>query len=203
LFNLVREFVAPASVVWDVGANVGLFAFAAAQRAGQAGVVVAVEPDPFLVQLLRRSCRIQPRGSAPVRVIPGAVAASVGIRTFNLASQSRQANFLTGYGTTQARGPVEEQMVLTVTLDALAEHFPLPDVLKIDVEGAELEVLRGARSLLERKRPVILCEVGSAASADVAALLVSLGYRLVDGEVPIERREPLRTAPWCTVALPA
>ena len=55
LLELVKEFVKPGVVVWDIGANIGLFSFAAASMAGSAGLVVALEPDAWLVQLLRRS----------------------------------------------------------------------------------------------------------------------------------------------------
>jgi hypothetical protein len=64
-------------------------------------------------------------------------------------------------------------------------------------------VLEGARSVLERKRPVILCEVGSAASADVTAFLAAFGYRILNGELPPAERETLRSAPWCTLAVPS
>jgi FkbM family methyltransferase len=202
LFNLVREFVHRENVVWDVGANVGLFAFSAAHLAGSRGMVVALEPDGCLVQLLRRSARIQSASSAPVHVIPAAVALAVDLATFQIASRSRAANSLKGYGSTQTGGVAEEQIVVTISLDWLSERYPAPDVLKIDVEGAELEVLRGAEALLDRKRPIVLCETSSANSAEVAALLLSKGYRLYDGGVSNGERTELRSAPWSTVALP-
>ena len=68
LMNLVKEFVRPGSVVWDIGANVGLFTFAAASLAGPGGQVMAMEPDAWLVQLLRRSAKLQPPGK-PLRGI--------------------------------------------------------------------------------------------------------------------------------------
>ena len=90
LLELAREFVTPGSVVWDIGANVGLFSFAAASMAGPEGLVVALEPDAWLVQLLRRSSLEQPAGSAAVQVIPAAVAAEVSLRTLCLATRSRR-----------------------------------------------------------------------------------------------------------------
>jgi hypothetical protein len=68
LFRMVRELVRPGSVVWDVGANVGLFSFSAAALAGPGGFVLAIEPDVWLAHLLARSAqRIQQHsaGAAP------------------------------------------------------------------------------------------------------------------------------------------
>src|SRR5882724_12685818 len=72
LFRLVADHVDPGMVVWDVGANLGLFAFAAAVRAGSSGSVFAIEPDAWLQQLLRRSVLLQTPQSACVDVIPAA-----------------------------------------------------------------------------------------------------------------------------------
>jgi FkbM family methyltransferase len=201
LRSLAMEFVKPGTVVWDVGANVGLFAFSAAHHAGAKGRVVAFEPDAWLVQLLRRSAAIQPPASAPVQVVPVAVAASCDVRTFNLAVRSRAANYLSGYGSSSAGGVREEQTVLAASLDWLAERLPAPDVVKIDVEGAELEVLKGAGRLLGTQRPILLCEVSSANSAAVSALLRASGYRIFNADQPPASRVELAHAPWSTLAI--
>ena len=60
--------------------------------------------------------------------------------------------------------------------------FPGPDVLKIDVEGAELGVLRGAERVLGQSRPAIYCEVTDCTRAEVATLLQSSAYMLWDGD---------------------
>lgn len=203
LFNLVREFVHRDNIVWDVGANVGVFAFSAAHLAGSDGLVVALEPDGWLVQLLRKSARGQPASSAHVHVIPAAVAQAVDLGAFQIAARSRAASSLKGFGSTQTGGIAEEQIVVTVSLDWLSERYSAPDVLKIDVEGAELEVLRGAEALLERKHPIVLCETSSANSSEVTALLLDKGYRLYDGGVSKEERRELSSSPWNTIALPA
>lgn len=203
LLELVREFVAPGAVVWDVGANVGLFAFAAASMAGPDGHVLALEPDIWLAQLLRKSASRQPPSSARVQVVSAAVASALSIRTLCLANRSRAANYLAEFGTIQTGGSCEEQSVVAVTLDWLLESCPAPTVLKIDVEGAELEVLKGSRRLLETARPTILCEVCPDSASAVAELLFSCNYRLFDGEKPAAERHALETAPWSTVALPA
>lgn len=202
LCNMAVEFVEQGHVVWDIGANVGLFTFASAHRAGIRGEVIAIDADIWLVQLLRRSALIQPRSSAPVRIIPTAVAASFDLRTFNIASRSRASNFLDGYGNTQTGGVAETQTVVSVTLDWLAGRLPRPQVVKIDVEGAEREVLQGGFELLREARPVILCEVGAESAAAVTALLKGLGYRLYDAEAAGNDRQELETASWSTVAVP-
>ena len=95
------------------------------------------------------------------------------------------------------------QIVVSPLLDWVAQRLPPPDVLKIDVEGAPLEVLKGGADLLRRKQPRLLVEVSAAASSDVAILLREFGYEIFDGEVPKAEREPLELAPWSTVAIPA
>jgi FkbM family methyltransferase len=203
LLDLVREFVTEGAVVWDVGANVGLFSFAAASLAGPKGLVVALEPDAWLVQLLRRSALEQPAGSAPVQVVPAAVASEVSIRTLCLATRSRAANYLAEFGTTQTGGSREQQSVVAVTLDWLMESLPAPSVVKIDVEGAELEVLEGAHRLFETVRPVVLCEVIPPSEPSVTAFFKAHNYQIFNGENSVSMRQPLLASPWSTLAIPA
>ncbi|MEQ8821090.1 MAG: FkbM family methyltransferase [Sumerlaeia bacterium] len=202
LCALAREFVHTDYVVWDVGANVGLFSFAAAHLAGPNGRVCSIEPDLWLVQLLRRSASQQPSTSAPVQVVPSAVAGACTLRTLNIATRSRATNCLSGYGSTQMGGVAEQQTVVTVTLDWLAEFLPPPDLVKIDVEGAELEVLRGAVNLLSSNRPIFLCEVCSENFVPLTSLFRECGYRVFDGEEPAEQRQELDVARWSTIAIP-
>src|ERR1043165_1688161 len=203
LLGQASEFVKPSAVVWDIGANIGLFSFSAAQRAGPKGQVVAVEPDIWLVQLLRRTSKHQPQSSAPVTIVPCAIASSVGIRTFCIAARCRSANFLAEYGTSQTGGTRERQTVGTLTLDSLLSNLPVPDLLKIDTEGAEFEVFQGAQSLFRSHRPVVLCGVSTAAAPAVTEFLFSFGYEIFDGKVPLEERRRVSRATWSTIAIPA
>lgn len=201
LCRLAVESVRRGHVVWDVGSNVGLFSFAAAHLAGETGKVFAFEADVWLVQLLRRSASIQPLSSASVQIVPAAVANSCDVRTFNIAARSRASSSLAGYGNSQTGGIAEQQSVISVSIDWLAERLPPPDVIKIDVEGAELEVLTGALGLLRTKGPVVLCEVCQERSREVTELLRSVGYRIYDGEMPAARRPEVVVAPWNTLAI--
>lgn len=200
LYKLASEFVSRDHVVWDVGANVGLFSVASAHLAGEKGKVYAFEPDVWLVQLLRHTASIQPSSSAAVTIVPAAVAEFCGLRSFNISVRSRATNSLAGYGNGHTGGVAEQQTVMTVSLDWLAERLPRPNVIKIDVEGAELEVLRGAMDLLTQTGPTILCEVSANHSPQVTDLLRRVGYRIFDGDSEGDREE-LNAAPWNTIAI--
>lgn len=203
LSALAVEFVRAGDVVWDVGANVGLFTFSAAHLAGPKGQVVALEPDVWLVQLLRRSAAIQSAQSAQVRIVSAAVANSCDLREFSIARRSRAANFLTGYDSTQTGGVSEKQTTVCLTLDWLSHRLPIPGIVKIDVEGAEFEVLEGAVGLLESHHPIILCEVSSESSRKVTELLKDHRYQIYDAQVPCNHRHALDLAPWSTIATAA
>ena len=86
-----------------------------------------------------------------------------------------------------------------MTLDWLLESQPAPRVVKIDVEGAELEVLNGGRRLFETVRPVVLCEVIPSSERAVTRFLESRDYQIFDGETPAQtdcRCQWPRGAPW-------
>jgi FkbM family methyltransferase len=189
-------------VVWDVGANVGLFSVAAAACAGRAGQVIAFEPDTWLVSLLRRTAQTHQADCAKITVVPAAIGSGIALRSFQIALRSRASSTLAGYGQSQMGGVAEEHIVPAFNLDWLLDHLPTPRVLKIDVEGAELEVLIGQMRMLREVRPAIICEVASAASREIAALLINAGYVLYDGEKTAEGALPTAHACWSTIALP-
>ena len=152
LLRLAAEVIRPGHVVWDIGANLGLFSLAASVAAGPGGHVLAVEPDAVLVGLLRRSAAVN-HGQSEVQVLPVAAADCLGVARFHIARRNRSTSHLDGFGTTQTGGVRTTELVPTVTLDWLASHFPLPDVIKIDVEAAEVKVLAGARESFANSLP--------------------------------------------------
>ncbi len=201
LLEICSEVVQPGSVVWDVGANVGLLSFCAAGLAGPQGKVYAIEPDTFLVTLLRRSALANP-DAARVEVLPVAVADHVGLERFTVAKRSRAASHLNGHGSSQAGGIRESQTVVAVTLDWLARQIPPPDVVKIDSEGAEARILSAGRELLGKRRPIVICEVMSENSAAVTRILKEAKYSIFDGKCSRKSRMKLDGAPWDTLAIP-
>ena len=206
LFRMARELVKPSASVWDVGANVGLFSVCASALAGEAGHVLAIEPDVRLCQLIAKSAtRISRRGgTAPIDVLCAAVSSTEGVSRLLISDRSRAANHLQECaGSSQAMGARAAQPTVTVSLDALLPHFPPPSVLKIDVETHELEVLRGAAKLLRISKPTIWCEVCPERSVEVFQLLDSIGYTLYAAATPGPDRTRLsKRASWDTLALP-
>jgi len=203
LLRNAADLIKPGAVVWDVGANQGVFALAAAGLAGADGYVYAFEPDMFLVSLLRRSARLNP-ALAPVEVIPCAVSDAVGLARLRIAERARSANSLEGAEASSQMGGVREsQTVMTVSLDwCLAQGCKPPAVVKIDVEGSEVNVLRGARELLGKVRPAILIEVRAENAAEITAILREAGYTLYDSEAQAGSRVPLTKPAYNTLALP-
>jgi FkbM family methyltransferase len=202
LFRMAAELVHRGDVIWDIGANVGLFSFAAAALAGPEGQVFAIEPDARLVNLLHRSANLRVPGRAKVIAIPAAASDSMGLGQLHIAQRGRSSNFMDrGRTGTDAGGSRSEDWVVTVTIDWLLEHLPPPQVLKIDVEGMEPAVLAGATKLLETARPRIWCEVWPGNGERVGKILQAANYNIYDAAANSAERKPLPRAVWDTLAL--
>lgn len=187
LMDFANRYIGPQDIVWDVGANTGLFTFAAASRAKY---VLAIEPDVDMIRLLRRT-------SKTLDVLPVAIGREVGVSNLCIARRSRSSNFIEGHGSTQHGGVVEKRAVVTLTLDWIAERFPLPTIIKMDIEGAEFEALQGG-TFIRRTRPTMLIEVGDEIKREVTALLRSWDYSIIDGS----SHKEAAFAPWDTIAVP-
>jgi FkbM family methyltransferase len=164
-----EEHVRKGDVVYDVGAHVGFYALLASVLVGPEGRVVAIEPVPRNLRCLHAHLRIN--GVGNVDVVEAALAERSGSGRMNAAVGSSQAHLDEG-------GDIE---VRCLTLDELVfgEGFPAPDVLKLDVEGAEHAVLCGGRRVLAESRPVVFVAThGARAKADCRRLLVDSGYEV-------------------------
>ena len=145
---------------------------------------------------------MKPITSARITVVPIAVASEIALRSLSIAARSRASNALSEYGSTQMGGLEEHHVVAAFNLDWLLSKLPMPDIIKIDVEGAELEVLSNQVRMLNEVRPLIVCEVGSNTTDEITILLTSASYRLFDGEKPLTNAQIVNRATWSTIAIP-
>jgi FkbM family methyltransferase len=203
IFRAIDLLVAPGARVWDIGANMGLFTFAAAGRAGTRGWVLGIEPDVDSAQLLLRTRSALPTTYAPVQILTCAIceAASTFVE-FEIAARARSANSIKGSGLTQRGGVRETRIVPAVNLDALLAHFGAPNVVKIDVEGAEMRVLEGATQLLARARPIVVIEVEEESAQVVDRRLRAANYRFFDGDNATGAWAESGAPSWNTWAVP-
>jgi len=178
-------------LVVDVGANHGIFALEAARHVGPQGVVHAFEPTPSTRTILETNLRIN--GANNVRVFGyalGAAPATASLRAHRDASglNSLAAGEISWEGVTMTASEILQVSVKTLDWHAEQEKIEHIDFLKIDVEGFELSVLRGAKELLRSHRVgCILLEIAdeACANADITALdvvgqLRDSGYELFD-----------------------
>lgn len=179
LLELAERRLSRDAVVWDIGANVGTFAVAAATVATR-GAVYAIEADIWLAGLLRRTAAESALGGR-LNVVPCAAAAQPGVARFLIAERGRASNALEASGgRSQMGGTRESVLVPTLSLDCLLQALPAPAFVKIDVEGAELAVLQGGERLLREIRPVCYVEVDETSADAVFALFIGHGYQAHD-----------------------
>lgn len=183
LFNAVSKYVAQGDNVWDIGANVGVFTLAAAHQTGGVSQVVAIEADPFLAYLLQKTLNQSFNLDRKTRVLCGAVSDADGVAEFSVASGGRSSSGLTESGhRSTAGGTRYTQCVPTFRLDTLLDYFEHPAIIKVDVEGAEIMVLRGASRIMTAVRPAFYIEVGHQQCSEAAQIFRSHDYRMFDGD---------------------
>jgi FkbM family methyltransferase len=167
------------AVFYDVGANCGHYTVALAPSVG---TVFAFEPVEKTFAVLQRN--VKRNNLSNVELLRLALGDETGKTTFYLYGSSGLSSSI--------KGPVSaesEEQVCIAKLDALFEagRLPPPDVIKIDTEGGELFVLRGARTLLKKALPILLLEFHAVQAqiagydlGDIRRELGALAYTLFD-----------------------
>jgi FkbM family methyltransferase len=196
MFALGR-MLRPGDVFVDVGANAGLYTLFAAAAVGPSGRVIACEPSGREQARLRANLALN--DFPQVELVKAALGDAPGTASLRLAERylaGHNSMFLT------PPGAVREEVVTVTTLDRVLATAARCDCVKIDVEGAELRVLRGGADTLARFRPKLLIEfnpetlaAADTSAAEVAGWLGARGYRLFEIDPATGETAPVRLVP--------
>ncbi|HEX6694048.1 MAG TPA: FkbM family methyltransferase [Longimicrobiales bacterium] len=165
LFLRLSEWVHPGDWVIDVGAAVGDYALELSRLVGPDGRVIAFEPMPAQFELL--ACNATLAKHANVTCLQLAVGSQPGTCRMSAPKIHGRSNWYEA-----AVSDDGDTTVLQIRLDDLYAERPIR-LMKIDAEGHDLEVLRGAAEIIRRHQPALLVEAGG---REVVDWLESLGY---------------------------
>jgi FkbM family methyltransferase len=182
--RFVERSLTPGGLAVDVGANCGLFTLVAARAVGTNGRVIALEPSRREFERLQDNIALN--HFSHVRTLALAATENRGHATLRVAEPPFSGhNTLGGHFAHEIVGLAELIATPTDTLDEILRNETRCDLIKIDVEGAELRALRGGEAALRRLRPTLLLEVNPAALAangtgadELLAWLTNEGYEL-------------------------
>jgi FkbM family methyltransferase len=175
-------YLKPGDVFYDIGANVGFFSAIAARLVGSSGHVYAFEPVPENVVQIRHNAKCN--NFANVTVLEKAVSRSTGKAELLLAHYSGGSTLSVADRPPDLKGTTT---VDTIAIDDLVAESAIapPTVVKIDVEGAEMDALQGMTQTIQDFQPIIIYEVDASDREAIArktrtldAFIQSLGYAI-------------------------
>jgi len=181
--SFLQSFLQPGMAVLDCGAHHGLYTLLASKKVGPKGEVVAFEPSPR--ERWKLYWHVKMNRCPNVQIEPFALGSREGdARLFICLGQETGCNSLRPPAVSEPTKPIQ---VAVTTLDGYWERFRIdvPDFIKLDIEGAELEALKGAvRLLSHRSRPFLMCELADIRtepwgyrSREIYEFLSTWGYR--------------------------
>jgi len=172
LQRAIRQFVTAGDSVYDVGANIGYVSLSLAKRVGTQGRVIAFEPFPQNIAAFHEN--IQLNSLKNVQLFEFAASNHAGKSVLRLLENPATAS-LVWHGNDSS---ASELTVRTLAIDDLVDagEIPHPKFVKIDVEGAEGEVLEGMRRTLVAAKPVLFIECSEIGRERSWNLLKEVGY---------------------------
>jgi len=177
LTRCLMSLLRPGDTFLDVGAHIGYFSFHAARAVGPKGKVISFEPNPDLFPRLEKNLSCYPQSLAK-QVAIWETEAQLNYETSNVGSES-------GWGTLTAvrdLGKGRHISVPSVSLDGFCQRNTLSSIraIKIDAEGSEAAILRGAETVLRELRPILFIELNDRLLRQVQSSAEQLRVTLVE-----------------------
>lgn len=184
-FSFLKSACKEGAVVLDIGAHIGLFATIAAKLSGEKGKVFAFEPAPNTIPVLHQTIRIN-RLLGKIEPVNQAMGKEVGKITFFVSdTEADNSNSLISYKEDRKLNGVEVA-VNTIDNFTAAKKLQKIDFIKIDVEGAEYDTLRGGINVFKTMRPAFILAIHPEPIAkkgdrleDIYDLLLQLNYTIL------------------------
>jgi FkbM family methyltransferase len=189
----MKRLLAEGEVFYDVGANIGFFALAGARLVGPSGAVYAFEPVPDNAAAIRDSAELN--ALANLEVVEKAAGGAAGRDRLLLVEDLSWSHLESQGWHPRTLDTLEIEVVAIDDLVAEGLLRP-PQLVKIDVEGAEIDVLEGMRKTIEEHGPAIVCELHDTAAAFVETM-EAMGYATSN----LEAKQSLLEAPLSVHAL--
>ncbi len=191
------KIIQPGDICWDIGANIGFYTCLLASRVKDAGVVVAFEPALRTCGYLRENVSLNRFEN--VTVVNKGLGDTVEQRHLYY-SEARLAEGTASLKYADERAASER--VTLDTIDNLTRELPVPDFIKIDVEGYQLEVLRGGEHCLKTHAPLLMAELKDVGETnrtmfgEIENYVADLGYQLYEiKKYSVRRCEKLSDSP--------
>lgn len=174
--------------IFDVGAFIGSSSLIFSKYVGEKGCVVAFEPNPYNAKKIKKNLSLNPNYSKNIKLFECALAEEEGEMPMTLSADvdngpSSTSRLNTSHSTIRNENlpkSFKEFLVDVETLDLFVKRENLiPDIIKVDIEGAEHNFLLGARNVIKKYKPLLYIEIHSEFCAlKCAEILLSLQYTM-------------------------
>jgi len=174
--NIRKFFDLNEGVFIDVGANLGKYTIMMARKLKEKGSVVSIEPEPHTIELLKQNVRLNKLQN--VSVVGKACSSKNGKETLYLEGTTYSGGL---HSLKRYKNHVDKMEVEVEKLDSIISRLKIKqvDLIKIDVEGSEVDVLHGAQKILKKFHPRIICECqGEESEKKIRSLLKKFKYNI-------------------------
>lgn len=178
-----KELIKNDFIVYDIGANIGYYTILFSQFANE-GNVVAIEPDKFNFNYLVKNKELNALSN--VTLLEKGISSKIGVSNFYKDINTGRTSSLEKDAWHPNATKIEKDIISLTTLDLISNTYGAPNLIKCDVEGHEVEVLKGAEKVLSGN-PILMIEVKDFNRKEVSKILSSYNYRFFNAELPFEK----------------